>query len=207
MTNAKTIAHLLLDHQAVLLQPNDPFTWASGIQSPIYTDNRQLLSYPSARKTVAQALAALIQAAYPDVTVIAGTATAGIPHAAWVSDLLDLPMIYVRGKAKDHGRQSQIEGHLKPTDKIVLIDDLISTGGSVLAAAKAVAETHEVLGVVSIFTYAFQSAHDHFDQAGLTYHSLVDYPTLIQIAAEDNRFTAAEIDKLNAWHAQYALTH
>ncbi|MDO4669930.1 MAG: orotate phosphoribosyltransferase [Aerococcus sp.] len=201
---AKTVARILLDHKAVLLQPNDPFTWASGIKSPIYTDNRQLMSYPEARKVVSQALATLIKTNYPEVTVIAGTATAGIPHAAWVSDLLNLPMIYVRSKAKDHGRQSQIEGFLKPDDKIVLIDDLISTGGSVLEAAKAVEQTHKVLGVASIFTYAFQSATDNFANAKLPYHSLADYPTLIQTAAEDGRFSAEEIEKLNIWHQHYA---
>lgn len=203
-TTAETIAQILIDHKAVLLEPSHPFTWASGIQSPIYTDNRQLMSYPDARKMVAQALANMIKTNYPDVTVIAGTATAGIPHAAWVSELLNLPMIYVRGKAKDHGRKSQIEGHLNPDDRIVLIDDLISTGGSVLEAAKVLEETHTVLGVASIFTYAFQSAQDNFKEANLTYHSLSNYPTLIEVAAADGRFTEEEVQKLNDWHAQYA---
>ena len=119
------VAHILLEKQAVILQPDDPFTWASGIKSPIYCDNRQLLSYPKERRIVAEGLADLIKTYYPEATVIAGTATAGIPHAAWVSEVLGLPMVYVRSKAKDHGRKSQIEGKLSPNDKVVLIDDLM----------------------------------------------------------------------------------
>lgn len=196
-------ARLLLEHKAVLLQPSDPFTWASGIEAPIYTDNRQLLSYPDARCEIIDGLVALIETHYPEATVIGGTATAGIPHAAWISEKMNLPMVYIRGKAKDHGRKTQIEGHLNPDDKLVMIDDLISTGGSVLEAAKVAAEHVEVLGVASIFTYDFQSADDNFKNAGLTYHSLSDYPTLVHVAEADHLFSAEEIEKLNQWHHKY----
>lgn len=196
-------ARLLLEHKAVLLQPNDPFTWASGIESPIYTDNRQLLSYPNARREVITGLVQLIKTHYPTVTAIAGTATAGIPHAAWISEQMNLPMIYIRGKAKDHGRKTQIEGHLNTDDQLVVVDDLISTGGSVLEAASVAAEKANVLGVVSIFTYDFQSAADNFRKAGLTYHSLSDYPTLVRAAEADQLFSANEIQKLEQWHQQY----
>ena len=130
-----TIAKDLLEIEAVFLSPSEPFTWASGIKSPIYCDNRITMSYPKVRKEIAQGLADKIKEAYPDVEVIAGTATAGIPHAAWVAEILDLPMVYIRSKAKDHGKGNQIEGRIFEGQKMVVLEDLISTGGSVLEAA------------------------------------------------------------------------
>lgn len=133
----KQIAEELLNIKAVYLQPNDPFTWSSGMKSPIYCDNRLTLSYPDTRKKIATGLAELIKENYPDAEIIAGTATAGIPHAAWVADVLNLPMCYVRSKAKEHGKGNQIEGKAEPGSKVVVIEDLISTGGSAITAAEA----------------------------------------------------------------------
>ena len=144
---SKAIAKDLLTIEAVFLRPNEPFTWASGIKSPIYCDNRMTMSYPAVRKAIASGLAAQIKEHFPDVEVIAGTATAGIPHAAWVADILDLPMVYIRSKAKDHGKGNQIEGRITEGQKMVVIEDLISTGGSVLEACEAAArEGANVLG-------------------------------------------------------------
>jgi orotate phosphoribosyltransferase len=148
----KQVAQALLDIEAVKLQPQAPFTWASGIKSPIYTDNRKIISFPKEREIVIAGLTALIKTQYPDVQAIGGVATAGIPHAAWVAQAMNLPLIYVRAKPKDHGTGKQIEGALTAQQKVVLIDDLISTGGSVLGAVKATrAEAGNVIGVVSIF--------------------------------------------------------
>lgn len=204
MTNkAKDVAHLLLEHEAVILNPNEPFTWASGIQSPIYCDNRQLISVPSARREVAEALATLIRTHFPDVTVVAGTATAGIPHAAWVSEILDLPMIYIRGEAKDHGRKTQVEGKLAKEDKVVIIEDLISTGGSVLDAVKAVQDDCQVLGAVAIFTYGMSQAAANFKEAGVVYHCVTDFPTLLEVAAAEERLSTEEIEAVEAWHQDF----
>ncbi|AMB92752.1 orotate phosphoribosyltransferase [Aerococcus christensenii] len=194
------VAHILLEKQAVILQPDDPFTWASGIKSPIYCDNRQLLSYPKERRIVAEGLADLIKTYYPEATAIAGTATAGIPHAAWVSEVLGLPMVYVRSKAKDHGRKSQIEGKLSPNDKVVLIDDLISTGGSVLEACRPVAERATVLGVAAIFTYNLKRAENNFKEAGQTLHVLTDLHTLLEVASRDHGLTPDQLETVKTFH-------
>ncbi|WEB71358.1 orotate phosphoribosyltransferase [Aerococcus christensenii] len=194
------VAHILLEKQAVILQPDDPFTWASGIKSPIYCDNRQLLSYPKERRIVAEGLADLIKTYYSEATAIAGTATAGIPHAAWVSEVLGLPMVYVRSKAKDHGRKSQIEGKLSPNDKVVLIDDLISTGGSVLEACRPVAERATVLGVAAIFTYNLKRAENNFKEAGQTLHVLTDLHTLLEVASRDHGLTPDQLETVKTFH-------
>lgn len=166
----KEIAKDLLKIQAVKLSPNEPFTWASGIKSPIYCDNRLTISYPKIRTAIAKGIAELISEKYPKVEVIAGTATAGIPHAAWIAAELDLPLVYVRSKPKDHGRGKQIEGVLHPGAKTVVIDDLLSTGGSVLKAVKAAQnEGADVLGVGAIFSYQLQAIVDNFRQADLSY--------------------------------------
>ena len=176
MTEKKEIAKILLNVGAVELSPNEPFTWASGIESPIYCDNRLTMSDPVGRKKIAQGLADVIRAKYPETTVIAGTATAGIPHAAWVADILGLPMVYIRSKAKGHGRSRQIEGKIAETDKAIIIEDLISTGGSSLNAAEALrSEGIEVTGVVSIFTYELQSADETFASAGLDVQQLNEF--------------------------------
>lgn len=185
-TLAKQAAQILLDIEAVCLSPQAPFTWASDLKAPIYTDNRLIMSYPRERKVIEYLLAKTIKEYYPEVTVIAGTATAGIPHAAFVAAELDLPMIYVRSAAKDHGKGRAIEGALDKQAKVVLIEDLISTGRSVLNAAKQIqAEGAEVLGVVSIFNYQLNSGQQAFEEAGLAFQSLTDYTTLLEVATTE----------------------
>ncbi len=194
------IAERLLEIEAVALQPNDPFTWASGIRSPIYCDNRLTLSYPVVRKEIAKGLKQLILENFADVEVIAGTATAGIPHAAWVSDLLDLPMCYVRSKPKGHGKGNQIEGKTVAGQKVVVVEDLISTGGSVITAVDALREAGcEVLGVVSIFTYQLAKGEVMLKEAGITAYSLTDFTTLSKVASEKGYIQAADLDTLVAW--------
>ncbi|KAA8456966.1 orotate phosphoribosyltransferase [Weissella paramesenteroides] len=195
------VAKSLLDIAAIKLQPNDPFTWASGIKSPIYTDNRKTISFPDARRIIIDGLAALIKEQYPNVEVIGGVATAGIPHAAWVAEKLDLPMIYVRSKPKDHGTGKQIEGVLAAGQKVVLIDDLISTGGSVLGAVKATqAAGGEVLGVAAIFSYELPAATINFAQAATPFSSLTNFSSLIQVAQKTGEITADELTMIANWH-------
>ncbi|AVK60972.1 orotate phosphoribosyltransferase [Lactobacillus sp. CBA3605] len=197
---AATIATDLLTIKAVTLRPNDPFTWASGIHSPIYTDNRLTISYPQVRQHIAAGIAAVIRAQYPEAQVIAGVATAGIPHAAWVAQILNLPLIYVRSKPKDHGAGRQIEGVLKPDAKVVMLDDLISTGGSVLQAAKAVqAAGGDVLAVGAVFSYELAAATQNFAAANLPLFSLSNYTTLIKVARAANYIDDQELASLHAW--------
>lgn len=197
---AATIASDLLRIQAVTLRPNDPFTWASGMHSPIYTDNRLTISYPAVRTHIAEGIAAIIHERYPETAVIAGVATAGIPHAAWVAQILNLPLIYVRSKPKDHGAGRQIEGVLKPGEKVVMLDDLISTGGSVLQAAKAVqAEGGDIQAVGSIFSYQLEAATTNFAAAKLPLFSLTNYTALIEVARQADQITDAELASLHAW--------
>ncbi|SKA15924.1 orotate phosphoribosyltransferase [Pilibacter termitis] len=194
---AKTIAKDLLDIKAVFLSPKEPFTWASGIQSPIYTDNRITMSYPKVRRDIAMGLAEKIKAEFPDVEVIAGTATAGIPHAAWVAEILDLPMVYIRSKAKDHGAGRQIEGRIDEGAKMVVIEDLISTGGSVLdAAAAAEREGAAVLGVAAIFTYELPRGEKRFADANRKLVTLTNYTTLIEHAKEIGYVDEVELELL-----------
>lgn len=201
MTTLQTeIAKELLAIQAVFLSPQDPFTWASGIKSPIYCDNRITMSYPAVRKQISKGLAKLIAAQYPTVEVIAGTATAGIPHAAWVAERLDLPMIYIRSKAKDHGKGNQIEGKIRPGQKIVVIEDLISTGGSVLEACQAAQrEGADVLGVVAIFTYELEKGVENFEKAGISLTTLTNYSTLIETALQQDYIKREELALLKEW--------
>lgn len=199
----KEIAKILLNVGAVELSPEDPFTWASGIQSPIYCDNRLTMSDPVGRKKIAEGLAGLIKEHYPETTLIAGTATAGIPHAAWIADILGLPMVYIRSKAKGHGRSRQIEGKATSADKAIIIEDLISTGGSSLNAVEALrSENVEVTGVVSIFTYELESADKAFEEAGLSYKSLTDFNALTEAAKESGAITDASISELLEWHGK-----
>lgn len=196
----KEIANYLLDIGAVTLSPTDPFTWSSGIQSPIYCDNRLTLSYPDVRKEIAKGLAQLIKEHAPDAEVIAGTATAGIPHAMLVAEELNLPMIYVRGKAKGHGKQNLIEGKLPQGSKVIVIEDLISTGGSSIAAAEAIQEAGGVvLSVVAIFSYQLNSGTAAFKEASLAVHVLTSYETLVNEAKERNLITDIEQKKLAKW--------
>lgn len=195
-----SIAEHLLNIGAVFLRPNDPFTWSSGLKSPIYCDNRMTMSYPKVRKEIAAGLAALIRTHFPQVEMIAGTATAGIPHAAWVSDLLDLPMCYVRSKAKAHGKGNQIEGKVEKGQHVVVVEDLISTGGSVLTAVEALREAGcSVLGAVSIFSYELDKGKRQFEEAGVKAVSLTGYSDLIQTAFEGNRISEEDLKALKKW--------
>ena len=183
MPLSSQIAAELLDIKAVYLKPEDPFTWASGIKSPIYTDNRITLSYPETRTIIENGFVETIKAHYPEVEVISGTATAGIPHGSIIADKMNLPFAYIRSKPKDHGAGNQIEGRVLPGQKMVIIEDLISTGGSVLdAAAAAIREGAEVLGVVAIFTYQLPKATASFKEAGIELITLSNYSELIRVA-------------------------
>ncbi|MFS0778703.1 orotate phosphoribosyltransferase [Neobacillus sp. 3P2-tot-E-2] len=196
----KLIAEKLLTINAVALKPNEPFTWTSGLRSPIYCDNRLTLSYPEVRKAIAQGLQAIILEKYPAAEVIAGTATAGIPHAAWVSDLLNLPMCYVRSKAKGHGKGNQIEGKVEKGQKVVVVEDLISTGGSVITAVQALREAGcEVLGVVSIFTYGLEKGKEAFQQEEIQSESLTDFANLVEVAIEMGYISKNDQESLLSW--------
>ena len=183
MTLAQNIARDLLDIKAVYLKPNEPFTWASGIKSPIYTDNRITLSYPETRTLIEDGFVENNKKEFPDVEVIAGTATAGIPHGAIIADKMNLPFAYIRSKPKDHGAGNQIEGRVVKGQKMVVIEDLISTGGSVLeAVAAAKREGADVLGVAAIFTYELPKATANFEDAGVKLVTLSNYSELIKVA-------------------------
>lgn len=199
-TVTESIASDLLKIQAVFLSPNEPFTWASGLKSPIYCDNRITLSYPKIRREIAKGLAEQIKTSFPDVEVIAGTATAGIPHAAWVAELLDLPMVYIRSKAKDHGKGNQIEGRIHQGQKMVVIEDLISTGQSVLEACEAAnREGADVLGVAAIFTYELPKGRENFENAKLPLETLTNYSTLLQVALQTNYIGNEDMELLQKW--------
>ena len=186
MATKATIAHALLSIKAVFLKPDDPFTWASGIKSPIYCDNRLTLSYPEVRTLIDEALADKSRELYPEVEMLMGTSTAGIAHAAIAADRLGIPMGYVRGFAKDHGRKNQIEGRVSEGEKIVVIEDLISTGGSVLDCVRPLREVGaHVLGVVSIFTYGMQKGLDRLAADAVENTSLCDLDTLVEVAVEE----------------------
>lgn len=194
------IAQHLLEIGAVHLRPNDPFTWTSGIQSPIYCDNRLTLSHPHVRRDIIKGFAEQISDNLVEVDIIAGTATAGIPHAALLSEALDLPMIYVRGSAKGHGKQNQIEGKIEKGQKVILVEDLISTGGSVIQAAEALrASGAEVVAVVAIFTYEFKKAEDALKQASLPTYILTTYSALLKVAQENGTLSSTEVDRLAEW--------
>ena len=196
----KLIAKDLLDIKAVFLRPNEPFTWASGIKSPIYCDNRLTLSYPNVRKDIENGLAKLIKDNFPDAACLMGTATAGIAHAALVADILDLPMGYVRGGAKSHGRNNRIEGKVEPGMKVVVVEDLISTGGSSLECVEALREAGcEVIGLIAIFTYGLPKATTNFEAANCKYATLTDYDTLIEVAKQNNYIKDVDMEKLKAW--------
>ncbi len=196
----ETIAKDLLSIKAVFLKPQDPFTWASGIKSPIYCDNRLTLSFPSVRSDVENGLAQTVKKYYPDAEVLMGTSTAGIAHAAITATILDMPMGYVRSGHKDHGRQNQIEGKLEKGQKVVVIEDLISTGGSVLEVVDVLRESGaDVLGIVSIFTYGLQKGIDRLAAANVENHSLSDFGTLVKVAAEEGYIKPEEVEKLHAF--------
>lgn len=194
------IAKQLLEIGAVALKPQDPFTWASGMKSPIYCDNRLTLSYPSIRRGIAEGLTTLIRTHFQDVEVVAGTATAGIPHAAWVSDQLECPLVYVRSSAKGHGKGNQIEGKIDRGQKVVVIEDLISTGGSVIKAVEALRTAGcEVLGVVAIFTYQLDKGKELLAEAGIEIHTLSDFTTLVEVASEQASIDKEMVQQLLDW--------
>lgn len=193
----KEIAKGLLSIGAVFLRPDEPFTWASGIKSPIYCDNRLTLTAPEVRIKVEEGLAQIIREAYPECEVLMGTSTAGIAHAAITGHLLNLPMGYVRGSAKDHGRTNQIEGKLEKGQKVVVIEDLISTAGSVLDTVKALREAGaEVLGIASIFTYGMEKGKKRMAEADIRNISLCDLDTLVEVAAEENYIRQEDVKRL-----------
>ena len=201
MENIKeTIARSLLSIKAVFFRPNEPFTWASGIKSPVYCDNRLILTAPEVRERVEQAIADAVKTEYPDAEVLMGTSTAGIAHAAIAAHLMGIPMGYVRSGAKDHGRQNQIEGRLERGQKVVVIEDLISTGGSVLEVVEVLrAAGAEVLGIVSIFTYGMQKGIDRLAAAGVKNHSLTDFDTVARIAGEEGYIEKTDVKRLIAF--------
>jgi orotate phosphoribosyltransferase len=201
----KSIAQSLLDIGAVSLSPNELFTWSSGIKSPIYCDNRVTLGYPKVRTEIRDGLSTLIKEKFPTVEIVSGTATAGIPHAAYVSEVLDLPMNYVRSKSKSHGKQNQIEGALSEGKKVVVIEDLISTGGSSITAVDALKEAGaEVLGVVAIFTYGLNKADELFNDAGVPFYTLSDYNELIEVAKDNGDISEEDIKTLVEWRDNLA---
>ncbi len=194
------IAKDLLSIKAVFLKPEDPFTWASGIKSPIYCDNRLTLSAPEVRKDVESGLAEIVKEKFPEAEVLMGTSTAGIAHAAITATILDMPMGYVRSGHKDHGRQNQIEGKLEKGQKVVVIEDLISTGGSVLEVVDVLRQAGaDVLGVASIFTYGMQKGIDRLKEANVTNYSLSDFNTLVGVAAQEGYIKESDVVKLKTF--------
>lgn len=202
MSTAQEVASALLSIKAVFLSPAKPFTWASGIKSPIYCDNRLILTAPAARKIVEEAIARTVKEKFPEAEVLMGTSTAGIAHAAIAAWLLDMPMGYVRSGNKDHGRQNRIEGRLEKGQKVVVIEDLISTGGSCIEVVEALREAGaDVLGVVSTFTYGMKKGLERLAAANVTNYSLSNFDTLCSVAVEENYISAAEEQKLKKFMA------
>ena len=196
----KLIAKDLLSIKAVFFRPNEPFTWASGIKSPVYCDNRLTLTSPKVRTDVEQSLAETIRREYPDAEVLMGTSTAGIAHAAITAHIMDLPMGYVRSGAKDHGRQNQIEGKLEKGQKVVVVEDLISTGGSVIEVVNVLREAGaEVLGIVSIFTYGMKKGLVRLEEANVKNVSLTNFDVIAEIAAEENYIEKSDVARLIAF--------
>ena len=197
METKKIIANDLLKIQAVFLRPDEPFTWASGIKSPVYCDNRLILTAPEVRDEVESAIADTVKEHYPDAQVLMGTSTAGIAHAAIAGHLLKMPMGYVRSGSKDHGRKNQIEGRLEPGTKVVVIEDLISTGGSVIEVVNALREVKaEVLGIVSIFTYGMKKGLERLAAADVKNISLTDFDTLIEVAVSEGYIKSEDAARL-----------
>ena len=202
MTREQTIAHDLLSIGAVFLRPDEPFTWASGIKSPVYCDNRLTLTAPEVRTHVEEGLVDLICKYYPNVEVLMGTSTAGIAHAAIVGHMMGLPMGYVRSSGKDHGRRNRIEGRLEPGQRVVVVEDLISTGGSCIDVVEALREAGaEVLGIVSIFTYGLQKGLDRLSAAKVVNHSLSNFDAVCEIAAAEGKIKLEDIERLKKFRA------
>lgn len=198
MNTAQTVAQILLKEKAVFLRPEDPFTWTSGIKSPVYCDNRLLISTVESRDMIIKAFSEAVKGL--NVDIVAGTATAGIPWAAWIAQELKLPLVYVRSSSKDHGRQNAIEGAVKPGQKTVLIEDLISTGKSSIAAAKKLQEAGvEVKSILSIFTYDFAQAREIFQSNNLNFSSLSNFEVLAKVAYDNNLLNEAALNQVLEW--------
>ena len=198
--SAKKVAESLLQIKAIKLNPTNPFTWASGRHSPIYCDNRKILSYPAVRKQVYEAFAELITEKYPQADIVAGVATGAIAHGVLAAEKLGKPFIYVRSAPKSHGLTNQVEGEFHPGDKVVVIEDLISTGGSSLSAVEALRNAGcEVLGMVAIFTYGFPTAEENFARAGVALDTLSNYNTLIELAREQDYVHEDQLETLRQW--------
>jgi orotate phosphoribosyltransferase len=194
------IAGLLLQSKAIILEPTTPFTWASGWRSPIYCDNRITLSYPEVRKRIREAFVEAIGIAFPGPEVIAGVATGAIAQGALVADAMDLPFIYVRSSAKEHGRKNMVEGRITHGQKVVVVEDLVSTGGSSLKAVEALKEAGAtVIGMAAIFSYGFQVAEDHFREAGVELVTLTDYHTLVEVALVTGDIRRDQVELLQQW--------
>lgn len=203
---AMSIAKELLKIECIKINLEKPYIWASGWKSPIYCDNRLSLSYPESRTLVKEALAKLIKEKYPEAEAIAGVATAGIPQGALVADMLGLPFIYIRSKSKAHGLENQVEGLIKPGQKVVIVEDLVSTGGSSLQAAEAIrAVNMEVLGMTSIFTYGFPLSEDNFKSHNMDLWYLSDYSTMIELGIENGSIKEDQLATLKAWRSNPAL--
>jgi orotate phosphoribosyltransferase len=204
-SSAIKVAGYLLQIKAIKLQPSNPFTWASGWKSPIYCDNRKTLSFPEVRSYIRDSFVALISSLYPGAELIAGVATGAIPHGALAADKLGLPFIYVRSGAKEHGLGNQIEGYFEKGQKVVVVEDLISTGGSSLGAVRALREAGcEVLGMVAIFTYEFKKASDAFAAENCKLNTLSNYSTLIETAVATGYITASDVETLKKWRTDPA---
>lgn len=198
----KEIAKALLSIKAVFLSPDKPFTWASGIKSPIYCDNRLILTAPEVRNLVEESIARKVREIFPEAEVLMGTSTAGIAHAAIAAHILGMPMGYVRGSAKDHGRNNRIEGRFEPGQKVVVIEDLISTGGSCIDVVEALREAGaDVLGVISIFTYGMKKGLERLAAANVENHSLSNFDTLVEVAAEENYIAPDDVARLRKFMA------
>lgn len=200
MDIAKKVAENLLKIKAVFLRPDEPFTWASGIKSPIYCDNRLILTAPEARDVVENAIAETVKKEYPEAEALFGTSTAGIAHAAIAGHILGMPMGYVRGSSKDHGRNNKIEGKLEAGTKVVVVEDLISTGGSCIDVVEALREAGAiVLGIVSIYTYGMKKGLERLKEANVKNVSLTDFDTVIGVAAETGYIKASDVERLKAF--------
>lgn len=199
---AKELAEELLKINAVILRPDKPFTWASGWNSPIYCDNRLTLRFPAVRKKISKAFVEIIEVEFPDVEVITGTATAGIPHAAWIAENMNKPLAYVRSRAKAYGLGNQIEGGVDKGQSTIVIEDLISTGGSAMSVVDAIQFIGgDIRGVLTIFTYGFDEARKQFEEADIPVYALTDYATLIEVAVEKNYIESESLETLNNWRA------
>lgn len=199
-SRSRRLAGDLLDIQALLLAPDEPFTWSSGLQAPIYCDNRLTMAYPRIRRSIRDGFVEIIERRELATDVVVGTATAGIPHAAWLAERLDRPMAYVRSAQKGHGRQNQVEGIVNPGQSVVVIEDLVSTGGSALNAVKVLREAGaEVEAVLAIFSYQLDAAAARFDAAGVPLFTLTQYRTLLRVAEERGDLTPAALETLRDW--------